>query len=49
MKYKKIENHYIVRIDKGEEVIASPYSAIARKLRDEDRVKKVDKSQLFEN
>ncbi len=48
-----IQDSYYIEIlsglDKGEEVIASPYSAIARKLRDEDRVKKVDKSQLFEN
>lgn len=36
-------------LEKGELVVSSPYSAISRKLKDGDKVKKVDKSQLFEN
>ncbi len=48
-----IQDSYFIEIltglEKGEEVVASPYSAISRKLKDGDKVKKVDKSKLFEN
>jgi HlyD family secretion protein len=36
-------------LEKGEQIVSSPYSAISRKLKNGDKVKKVDKSQLFEN
>lgn len=48
-----IQDSYYIEIKSGlqndEEVIVSPYSAIARKIKDKDKVKKVDKKQLFEN
>jgi HlyD family secretion protein len=48
-----VQDSYFIEIlsglEAGEEVVASPYSAISRKLKDGDKVKKVDKSQLFEN
>ncbi len=48
-----IQDSYYIEIKSGlqkdEDVIVSPYSAIARKIKDKDKVKKVDKSQLFEN
>jgi HlyD family secretion protein len=34
-------------IKEGDEVISAPYSAIAKELKDGDKVNKVDKSELF--
>lgn len=48
-----IQDSYYIQIltglKEGEEVVVSPYTAITRKLKDGDKVKKVDKSMLFEN
>jgi HlyD family secretion protein len=48
-----VQDSYYIEIlsglEKDEEIVVSPYSAISRKLKNGDKVKKVDKSQLFEN
>lgn len=44
------DNNYIEIISgvkEGDEVISAPYSAIAKELKDGDKVNKVDKSELF--
>ena len=38
---------FISGIKAGDEVISAPYSAIAKELKDNDKVNKVDKSELF--
>jgi HlyD family secretion protein len=48
-----IQDSYYIEVISGlqqdEEIVVSPYSAISRRLKDKDPVKKVDKSKLFEN
>ncbi len=48
-----IQDSYYIQILSGllidNEVVVSPYSAISRSLKHGDKVKKVDKTQLFEN
>ena len=44
------DNNYIQIVDgllENDEVISGPYTAISKKLKDGDKVKKVDKSELF--
>jgi len=48
-----IQDSYYIQILSGlnekDEIVVSPYSAVSRKLKNGDKVKKVDKSELFEN
>jgi len=48
-----IQDNYYIQVTDGlkenEEVIVSPYSAISRTLKGEENVRKVDKSQVFDN
>lgn len=44
------DNNYIeiiTGVKEGDEIISAPYSAIAKELKDGDKVNKVDKSELF--
>jgi HlyD family secretion protein len=44
------DNNYIQvtsGIKEGDEIVSAPYSAIAKELKDNDKVNKVDKSELF--